>query len=105
LPQPPQRLVHDNARQPGGQARFATIAGKVSEGGNVCLLHRIFGVAVVAQNAPCDQVKPAIVPLHNQPESFWIPSERTPHQLGVVQNRQGRLLDLVLGHGAFLSAA
>jgi hypothetical protein len=72
------------------------------EGGNVCLLHDIFGLAVVSQHTSGNPIKAAVVPLHDRAKGIGIAGQHTPHQLDIVQNGGGRPPGLWLGHGVFL---
>ena len=81
-----QRLVDHDAGQPGGQRRLAAELCQGGEGLEVAILHGVFRLLLVAQDAPGGAIEPAVV---------------APHQLGqggrVVPPGAGDQGGLILG--------
>src|SRR3954462_13395840 len=104
MPQPPERLIHGDAGQPGGEAGLAAVLCKMRERGNVGLLHGIFGFRVVSQHTSGNPIETAVVSLHNRTKGIGISREYAPHEFRVVRSGSSRPLGLELGHGFFLSS-
>ena len=68
------------------------------EGGNVCLLHDIFGLGVVSQHTSGNPIKAAVVSLHDRAKGVGVAGQHTPHQFSIVQNGGGCPLALCLDH-------
>src|SRR5206468_3325355 len=64
--QSPERLVGDDARQPGREARFALEAVEMGEGADIALLNHLLGLALVIQNAAREAVEPPVVEAHQR---------------------------------------
>ena len=83
-PQPAQRLVHRDPRQPGREAGIAAKAFQMREGADVSLLHDVLGLAVVAQDAAGEPVEPAVVRLHDGANRGLVAGQRPADQVGVA---------------------
>ena len=59
--QPHQRLVDDDARQPGGKLRLAAEVADVPVGVEIGVLQRVLGLGVVPENRARDPEQPAVV--------------------------------------------
>ena len=82
--QPAQRLVHGDPRQPGREAGIAAKTLQMREGADVGFLHHVLGLAVVAQDAAGEPVKPAIVRLHDRADRRLVAGAGAADQFGVA---------------------
>lgn len=88
-PQPPERFVDRDAGQPGCKAGFAPEPVEMGERVYVGFLHRIFGLAVIAQYAAGNAVQPPVVPLHDGAKRVAIADERATYKIGIVGTADG----------------
>jgi hypothetical protein len=65
--EPGQRFVDRNARQPGRKGRATGKLVKVLIRPNVCILHYVFGLGIIAQDRARDTIEPLVVPAHDCP--------------------------------------
>ena len=66
LPDPRQRLVDGDARQPGGEPGTRLELIQVEEGVDVGLLPDVLGFVVTADDGPGDAEQPLVVPPHQR---------------------------------------
>src|SRR6185312_9764611 len=91
--QPRQRLVDDDARQPGADARLAAKSAQLRECLEIGVLKRVLGLGIVAQNAARDAIEAAIVPLDDGADRLLLAragaSDKVALGKGFVVDRHG----------------
>ena len=83
LPQPPQRLVEDDAAQPSGQAGGVAELVDVGEGKDPGVLHRVLGLGGVAQHAARHADERLVVPLHQNAKGGGVTQPDAPGEIRV----------------------
>lgn len=63
---PPQRLVDDNAGEPGRETRLATKSVERCQGADIGVLQRLFGLDVVAHDPSGNTPEHLVVLLHDR---------------------------------------
>ncbi len=91
-----ERLVDDDASEPGAESRLAAESVETAESANIGLLHCIFGFAVVPHDAARDAIEPAVLLLDDLPDRHAILAARTFDKLVFIGCG---LLGSVFGHG------
>ena len=77
------RLVDDDARQPGCKARVRTECREMPKRAQIGLLHHVLGLSVIPDDRPCDPVEPLIVPSNDQAQRGRAPLPRETHEFGI----------------------
>jgi hypothetical protein len=82
-PQPGERFVDCDPRQPGRETRAAGEVGEMGEGVDVCLLHHVFSLVVAAHDRAHGAKEPLVVPSHHQFEARNLPRTDAADQIFV----------------------
>src|SRR5262249_15873987 len=80
-----------NAREPGGNGRFAGKLVQVFVGADVGILDHVLGLAVVPKDCTRHAVKPLVVAPHDGLKKSGLPLQNTAYSLLVTQFQKSRL--------------
>ena len=81
--QPTERLVDDDAHQPGRQARLGPEAAERAPGAQIGFLQRVFGFGVALEDAARRAEQQAVVPPHDAFEGGIVAAGSSCRQVGV----------------------
>jgi hypothetical protein len=82
-----ERLVCDDARQPGRETSLALETVEVGEGADIALLHCLLGIVRVPQDASREAVEPLVVAAHDGRESVGIAAAHALQHLAIAVKR------------------
>src|SRR5579883_28670 len=80
-----ERLVHDDAGEPGAEPRLAAKAREAGEGARIGLLQRVLRLAVVAQDTAGDAVETLVVLADDQPHRRRLAAAGLRDQFGFIR--------------------
>lgn len=81
LAQPAERLVDDDPRQPGANARLAPETVEMRKGTNIAVLDDLLGLRFIVEKAARKAVKPLVVAAHQRGESRRVSGPHACEQL------------------------
>src|SRR5215467_11088650 len=82
--QPAERLVDNDATEPGAEARRAAERRQVGEAAQIGLLQHVLRFYVIADDAAGKAIEPAVVPLHDRAHRRLVAPQRSRDQLCVA---------------------
>ena len=104
-----ERLVEDDAREPGSEARFVAKTAQGAESAKIGLLQGILRLAIVPQHAARDPVKPAIVAGHDRANGKFVsltcPGDQAGFHQVLCHSLVLRIANRCLGHDDALPSA
>ena len=107
LSQSSDRLIDDDAGQPGLELRVAAKATEMGEGVHIGRLHHVLGLGIVVDDGPGGPEQALVVAPHQHPDRVLVAIPRQRHERGirtlaVVEGRPRRVGKLYPGHGDYL---